>query len=166
MEKRLRTSHNNSYLVWPILFLLWMTPALAQPVASNDIGFQGLRLIDQGQFDEGIKLVNQAVDADPTNASWRLNIANLLYSQGLKHLKQGHVARAQNIWSFAEMHLEEAVDLFNPSTDKILLSEAYYVMGEIQQYGYSDQQKARAFYQQALDLYQHPRAQRAIDKLP
>lgn len=137
----------------------------AQPAASNEIGFQGLRLIDQGQFEEGIKLVNQAVDADPANASWRLNIANLLYSQGLQYLKQGQVERAQTIWSFAEMHLEEAIHLFKPSTDSILLSEAYFVMGDIYQYGHANQEQAKKYYQKALDLYDHPRAQRALEKL-
>ncbi len=131
---------------------------------ANEIEQQGLAMIDDGKMDEGLALLRQAIDMDPT-ASRHLSLGGILFGNGVALSKEGNKEAALKIFREAEKEIREATITFDPNEEKTLLSQAYYLLGEMYANAFGDQSKAKEFYEKSLSFYANPEAQHALDGL-
>ncbi len=131
---------------------------------ADDLEQQGLSAIDDGRMDEGLALLRKAVALHP-RANRHLNLGTILSGNGVALFKKGLKAEAAVVFKDSERELQEAVKLFDPKTESIFLSQAYFLLGELYAQGMQDQKEARKFYQKSISFYPNSAAERGLKAL-
>jgi tetratricopeptide (TPR) repeat protein len=146
-------------------------PSVAAPVVDAQEGQadkmeqEGLTLIDEGQMDQGLERLRQAIRLD-ARANRHLNLGSILLGNGVSLQKQGKSDEALKIFKEAETELQQAIKDFNPDEETTFISEAYNLLGEMYANALQDKDKAKAFYKKSLSFYENPAAERALKNLP
>ena len=125
---------------------------------------QGLAMIDEGKMDEGLALLRQAIGADP-KAIRHFSLGGILFGNGVALSKQGDKDASLKIFREAQEEIQKATAMFDPGEERTLLSQAYYMLGEMHANAFDDKSKAKEFYEKSLSFYANPEAQRALDGL-
>jgi tetratricopeptide (TPR) repeat protein len=185
VERNSRTIQLDVGLDFPITYYIDEVVDVSQeeeiplpPVAAKDIPVanpnetkadsveqEGLSLIDQGQVDQGVDLLREAVRLDP-RGNRQLNLGSILIGNGISLQKDGRSAEAAKIFQEAESELQQAIKLFDPDEETMFLSEAYNLLGDIYANALDDKSKARQYYQKSLTFYENPAAKRGLAVLP
>lgn len=131
---------------------------------ADEIEQQGLALIDDGKMDDGVALLRQAVTMDP-KASRHLTLGSILFGNGVTLSKGGNNQEALKIFHEAEKEIQEATAMFDPNAERTLLSQAYYLLGEMYANAFDDKSKAKEFYEKSLSFYANPKAQQGLDAI-
>ncbi len=119
-------------------------------VMSNN----GLMLIKEGKWDEGLALMKQAKDIEARDGSLHMNYAGMLFMKGQKLHEMGNKEETKPIFNEVEKELYLAIPLFKDDEGgNILKSQCSFLLGDVYFYVYNDREKAKDFYQRALEYY-------------
>ena len=135
-------------------------------LAARQAGYmekQAIEMINADKMDEGVSLMQQAVESAPTPMR-HMNYGSVLFGKGVKEFKEGNQKQAREILRKAERELSEAITGFDTKKDGVFLAQAYFLLGEIYLNAYSDKGRAKIFYQKALLYYDHKGARNALEK--
>jgi tetratricopeptide (TPR) repeat protein len=125
---------------------------------------QGLELIDAGEMDKGVELMRKSIKLDP-KPHRHLNLGTVLTGNGVSLFKSGKKGPAIKVLKQSEEELQKAIKLFDPEQESILLSQAYFLLGEIHAQAFEDVSAAREYYQKSISFYQNPAAERGLKAL-
>jgi len=131
---------------------------------ADQVEQQGLDLIDQGQVDQGVKLLHEAIGLDP-QANRHLNLGAILIGNGVALQKQGKSDEALKDFQEAESELQQAIKTFDPNGETTFISEAYNLLGEMYANALHDKIKAKTYFEKSLSFYDNPAAKRGIESL-
>lgn len=113
---------------------------------ADEIEQQGLALIDDGKMNDGVVLLRQAVTLDST-ASRHFSLGGILFGNGVALSKEGQKDEALKVFQEAQKEILEAARMFDPDSERTLLSQAYYLLGEMHANALNDQSKAKEYYE-------------------
>ncbi len=124
---------------------------------------QAVGLIDEDKMQEGLRLMKKAVALDPTPMR-HMNYGSILFGNGVADFKDGRQSQAMDTLHQAEDELDQAIAGFDPQKDNVFLAQAYFLLGEMYLNAFTNQDKAKTFYQKALTYYDHAGAKAALAK--
>ena len=140
-------------------------PASVKNAAQADaFEQQGLDLIEAGKMDEGIVLMQKAIALDP-KANRHLNLGTVLSGNGVALIKKGDKKAAVKTFKRSEEEIKNAIKMFDPKQESILLSHAYYLLGEMYAQGYENPAGAKKYYEKSILFYSNPAAERGLQAL-
>ncbi len=120
---------------------------------TNQLTNKGLALIQQGQWDEGLNLLKEAIAKDPKEHSLHMNYGGMLMESGKRLLSQGNATKAQETFKAAEKELSSAIELMGEDAAfSPIKSHCYFLLGDIYFYAYSQEDQAKIFYENALKV--------------
>jgi tetratricopeptide (TPR) repeat protein len=125
---------------------------------------QAVDLIDNNRMEEGMVLMKQAMQIDPTPMR-HMNYGSILFGNGAAEFESGNKAKAQETLYEAQDQLAQAIAGFNPKKEAVFIAQAYFLLGEMYLNAFSNEAKARMFYYKALSYYDNPGARAAVEKL-
>jgi len=131
---------------------------------ADELEQKGLTLMDQGQMDEGLELLRQAVVENP-QASRHLNLGSMLLGNGVALQKQGKSDEALKLFQEAESHIQESIKGFDPNGETTFISDAYNLLGEMYADAFNDKAKAKIYFQKSLSFYENAAAKRGLAEL-
>lgn len=131
---------------------------------ADQLEQQGLGLIESGQMEEGVALLRKAIALDP-KANRHLNLGTILSGNGVALFKQGDQKAAVKILKESEHEIQQAIKMFDPVGETIMLSQAYYLLGEMHAQGFKDTSAAKEYYQKSISFYNNPSAERGLKAL-
>lgn len=132
---------------------------------ADAAGYEGLSLIDQGAMPEGLAKLRLAIETDPQSPVWRMNYASVLFGNGAEEYKSGRELEALGTLREVENELLKAIELFDPNTDGIMISQCYFLLGQLFYNVYDDPERAAELYTSATALYEHPRAMAMLERI-
>ena len=139
-------------LIFIFCLLLCNTSLSMANEEANKLGNEGIQLIQKGKIDEGLFLMKQAIQAAPEDASLHMNYGSMLFMKGQQIFQSGNKQEADVILKEAEEELLLAADLFKTS-DFMLISQCYFLIGDIYFYAFNNKNQAKIFYQKSLGYY-------------
>ncbi|MDD5119791.1 MAG: hypothetical protein PHR84_00565 [Candidatus Omnitrophica bacterium] len=139
-------------LILLLYALLFNTSLSMANEEANKLGNEGILLIQKGKIDAGLDLMKQATQISPDDASWHMNYGSMLFTKGQQIFQSGNKQDADGVLKEAEEELLLAVDLFK-TNDFMLISQCYFLIGDIYFYAYSNKNQAKIFYQKSLGYY-------------
>ena len=89
------------------------------PSQADRLEQKAVELIDENKMDEGIQLMEQAVELGPTPLR-RMNYGSILFGHGAADFKKGSHAQALKTLYQAQQQLNQAIEGFDPK--KIMCS--------------------------------------------
>ena len=95
----------------------------------------------------------------------QLNLGSILFGNGVELFKNGKTEKGKEVLRQSEEQLLKAVQGLDKAKDAILLSQAYFLLGEMYANAFLDVSKAKAYYQKSLSLFEHDGAKAALAKL-
>ena len=131
---------------------------------ADNLEQKGLSLIDEDKMEEGLTLLRKAVAMNP-KADRHLNLGAILSGNGVSLFKKDRKKEAEAVFKESERELQQAIKLFNPKTESIFLSQAYFLLGELYAQGLNNKIQAREFYEKSNSLYPNPSAERGLNAL-
>ncbi len=147
-------------------------PHQPKPAAKTDVSassqadqweHQAVKLINEDKMQEGLELMKKAVALNPTPMR-QMNYGSILFGRGVADFKDGRQPQAINTLHQAEDELDQAIAGFDPQKDSVFLAQAYFLLGEMYLNAFTDEDKAKAFYQKALTYDDHQGAKAALAK--
>lgn len=138
-----------------------INPKISQ---ADGLEQKGLSLIENGDMNGGLALIRQAIAVDP-QGNRHLNLGGILFGNAVSLFKDDKKDEAMPMFREAEKEIQEAIKLFNPDEETILLSQAYDMLGEMYAKAFDDKAKAREFYKKSLSFYGNPQAEDALKAL-
>jgi len=138
--------------------------SLSSKDRADQLEKQAIDVTDAGRMDEGLKLMRKAIELDPTPMR-HMNYGSILFGQGVSLFQGGNQTQAVVILHKAEGELSQAIVSFNPKREKVFLSQAYFLLGEIYLNAFADKIKAKFFYQKAKTYYKNEAAKSELEKL-
>lgn len=132
---------------------------------ADAVGNEGLSLIDKGSMPEGLEKLRMAIATDPQNPVWRMNYASVLFGNGAEEYKGGRELEALGTLREVESELLKAIELFDPDADGIMISQCYFLLGQLFYNVYDDPVRAAELYTSATTLYEHPRAMAMLERI-
>ena len=137
--------------------------AAETPGKANELFQSGMGLIKEGKLNEGLGMLKQASEAEPTRADLHMNYGSMLFVIGAQIYQKGNAEGAAPIFQEAERQLLWATEMFTKKEEGTLKAQCYYVLGDISLHVKQDKEKAKGFYQKALVCYpQHGGAIEAL----
>ncbi len=131
---------------------------------ADSLERQGLELIEAGEMDKGLEMLRKAIEFD-SKPHRHLNLGAVLSGNGVSLFKNGKKGLAIKVLKSSEEELRKAIELFDPEQESILLSQAYYLLGEIRAQAFEDVIGARDYYQKSISFYENPAAERGLKAL-
>lgn len=123
---------------------------------------KGLSLIQKGKTDEGFDLLRQAIKGEPKNPFGHMNYGGSLFAKAQKLFRAGRAEEAGVAFKEAEKELLAAADLF-AKKDARSKAHCYYLVAEIYQYVYEQNEAAQGFYAKAIGAFpEHREAKQAM----
>ncbi len=153
------------FILFISIYLGLNAPLCRAAENPNLLGNKGLQLIQEGKEAEGLDLIRQAIQADPQIPDWHMNYGSMLFLKGQKIFQSGNTQEAKKIFKESEKELLLATQLFKEADGK-LTSHCYFLLGDIYQYAYGEQDKAKEYYEKSLTLYpKHGGAKSALNDI-
>lgn len=137
------------------------------PLASkqaDSLEARAVELIDDGQMNQGLDLMRQALILAPSPQR-HMNYGSILFGNGVKLYKEDKKEQGRNILRQAEEELNKAAASFDKTKDPFFMAQCFYLLGEMYANAFDDKVKAKDYYQEAIDLAGHAGAQKALAKL-
>jgi len=131
---------------------------------ANRLESQAIESIDADQMEEGLRLMQQAIEIDPS-AVRHMNYGSILFGNGVVDFKNGKKHEAVRLFKQAEDQLSQAIAGFDPQANAAFVAQAYFLLGEIYLNAYNDQDMAHDFYYKSLEYYDNTSARDAIEQL-
>lgn len=131
---------------------------------ADQLEARAVELIDTDQMNQGLDLMRQALILAP-NAQRHMNYGSILFGNGVKFFKEDKKEQGRNILHQAEEELNKAAVAFNRDKDPFFVAQCFYLLGEMYANAFDDKVKARDYYQEAVELSNHPGAKKALEKL-
>ncbi len=151
-------------LLWAILFMGQLVRASTGPEVER-LTTEGMRLVREGRLEQGIGLLQQASNVNPSDPSVHVKLGGVLYEYAQGFFGAGESLQAQMVLRNAERELRTAVDLL-PDAEAALRADCAFLVGEIYTRGYGYREAARRWYEKALeDNINHTGAQNVIKSL-
>jgi hypothetical protein len=94
-----------------------------------------------------------------------MNNASILFGNGAEEYKSGRELEALGTLREVESELLKAIELFDPNTDGIMISQCYFLLGQLFYNVYDDPKRAAELYTSATALYEHPRAMAMLERI-
>lgn len=135
-----------------LVFLL-CTVCLARASGSeaNALESQGIMLVATGKTDEGLALMQKAVQLEPRNALRHMNYGSILMAQGKALFESGDTVASVAALKDAAQELSQALKLFKDSPpERMSRGNCYALLGDIYLYGFGKQEEALGYYRQSL----------------
>lgn len=125
---------------WDIISEMETNPAL--------LGYKATALLNQGQIEKGLNLLDKTILLDPQNYTWHLIYARLLYPSARQSFVDGKA-----LLKIVEDELQKTIALLSDQDyDRKQKVECYLTLGDIHKFAYGDLTKSDEFYQKALAL--------------
>lgn len=140
------------------------TAQLSAEKEADRLEQKGLDLIEEGRMDEGLDALQKAIELSP-KANRHLNLGSILFGNGVSRFKQDQKKKALAVFKKAQDELSKSIELFDEKTDGMFLSQAYFMMGEMNAQGFENKKKARTFYERSIFFYPNPAAERGLKAL-
>jgi len=162
----------NQYRLFLIL-LLWCGTAFAQEAPTelqkiqsqaDDLEDKSAQAIDDGDMNKGLGFMLQALELDPSPMRHMI-YGSMLFGNGVAVFKDTDQDKGKAILRQAESQLLKAIAGFNPNKDQDYLSQCYFQLGEMYRNAFGDNDKARTYYQKAVDLNDYTGAKDALSKM-
>jgi tetratricopeptide (TPR) repeat protein len=151
---------------WSGLAFAQNTPAEAQKLKAqaDDLQDKGAQAIDDGNMDQGLDFMVQAIHMDPSPMRHML-YGSILFGNGVAEFKDSDQKKGTAILRQAEGQLLKAIAGFNPNKDQVYLGQCYFLLGEMYSNAFGDKNKAIGYYRQSVELNDYPGARDALNKL-
>jgi len=124
---------------------------------ANKVIFEAMKLINEGKMDTGLELLKQSIIIAPEEPDMHSNYGGMLFTRGSQLVKTGEKEKGKSIIKEAENELLLAIKLYkeNPTKDanRFSIAQCHFLLGDIYFYVYEDKEKAKSFYQKALEYY-------------
>lgn len=118
--------------------------------SANRLENQGITAWNEGRYEEGARLIESAIENDPTSPQRALNYGSLLMIRGQQQLQAGAFDDAARTLDRSESYLTAAVRMAEGLPGKrALAGHGFYLLGEIAFFARKDQERASKFYQSA-----------------
>ncbi len=137
---------------------------LAGPQADA-LEAKGLEFIDADKMDQGLNMIKQAIELDPTPIRY-MNYGSILFGNGVELFKKGQIDDAKKTLKACEEQLQKAIAGFDKTKDNAFLAQSYFLLGEMHNNAFADPLKAKTYYERALSYFDHDGAKAALAKLP
>jgi tetratricopeptide (TPR) repeat protein len=159
----------NKTIIVCIFGLIFTFPSFAEEAISSShqadaLEAQAVDYIDNDQMEEGLGLMKQALDIDPTPIR-HMNYGSILFGNGVVDFKNGNKRQALPTLYEAQNQLAQAIVKFDPQKDAVFLAQSYFLLGEIALNAFSNPAKAKKYYQKALSYYDNLGAKAALENL-
>ena len=147
--------------------------AFADPVPSDSqqtksradaLEDNSAQAMDDGDMPQGLSLMAQAVALDPS-ALRHMNYGSMLYGDGVTLFEGTDQIRGIEVLHRSEAELIKAIQGFNPNKDQAYLSQCYFLLGEMYRNAFDDKERARGYYEQAIELNDYPGAKEALAQI-
>lgn len=160
-----------SFLLKTIILYFFLFPSLGWAIEedsssaqADQLETQAVDLIDNDQMTEGMALMKQAVDIDPTPMR-HMNYGSILFGNGVVDYKNGNKEQGLHTLYEAQDELAQAISGFNPRKEGVFIAQAYFLLGEMYLNAFDNPTKAKIFYRKALLYYPNQGARSALQKL-
>lgn len=128
------------------------------------VGNNGILLIKEGKWDEGLGLMKQATEIAPEDPLLHMNYGSMLFTHGQLIFESDNKQEAKPIFNEAEREFNLAISLFkDDELGKAIKSQCSFLLGDIYFHVYNDKEKAKSLYKKALEY--DPRHSGAINAL-
>ncbi len=117
---------------------------------ANLKGNHGLLLIQQGKMEDGLAELKQATQIDPESGAWHMNYGSILFQKSTPYVNSGRVSEARDLLDESERELGDAVKLFRGEEEQMPKAQCLYLMGDIEFYARKNVDKAKEYYEKAL----------------
>ena len=131
---------------------------------ANQLESQAIECIDHNQMEEGLALMKQATELDPSPIR-SINYGSILFGNGVVDFKNGQQQEALQVLREAEDQLSQAIAGFDPQKNAAFVAQAYFLLGEIYLNAYANPDLAHAFYYKSLEYFDNSNARTAIEEL-
>lgn len=133
-------------------------------VQADQLEARAVGLIDDGNMNQGLDLIKQAVLLSPTPQR-HMNYGSILFGNGVELFKKGQREPGRKVLRDAEEELKKAIDGFNANADSIFIGHGYFLLGEMYANAFEDPAQAKAYYTKSVTLSGHEGAKAALAKL-
>lgn len=131
---------------------------------ADELEARAVELIDAGELSQGMDMMRQALILAPT-AQRHMNYGSVLFGNGVKLFKDDKKEQGRQTLRLAEDELNKAAASFDKGKDAFFIAQCFYLLGEMYANAFDDKARARDYYQEALDLADHPGAKKALSTL-
>ena len=152
-------------LFWSGITFAQTDPTEIQKLRSqaDAIEDKAAQAIDDGNMDQGLGFMEQAIKLDATPLRY-MNYGSILFGNGVAVFKDSDKEKGKAILHKAEVQLSKAIAGFNPKQDQTYLSQCYFLLGEMYLNAFGDRFKAREYYQKSANLSDYSGAKDALNK--
>ena len=135
-------------LFWSGITFAQTDPTEIQKLRSqaDAIEDKAAQAIDDGNMDQGLGFMEQAIKLDATPLRY-MNYGSILFGNGVAVFKDSDKEKG-----------------FNPKQDQTYLSQCYFLLGEMYLNAFGDRFKAREYYQKSANLSDYSGAKDALNK--
>ncbi len=119
-------------------------------LAANRLENEGIALWRAGDHEAAARLIEQSIDADPTNPQRLLNFGGLLMLRGQELLRGGEAESAARTLEESERRLAAGVRLAEGLPgQQVQAAHGFFLLGEIAYFARKDAERAGKFYRSA-----------------
>lgn len=136
-------------------------------LAANRTENKGIALWRAGDYEAGGRLIERAIESDPSNPQRLLNYGSLLMLRGQEQIDDGNAEVAAKTLEESERQLTKAIKLAEGLPDRESTAGlGFFLLGEIAFYARKDDERAAKFYRSAaMRLPGDPRIEEALARV-